>query len=418
MNFLSHISRHFRFVFLVPLLGGCTQPNVYQEPPPPVVKVASPVVQTVTNFLEETATTEAVAKVEIRARVQGVIDSVNFEAGGMVNEGDLLYEIEPELYQARVESAKADLLTQKARLKKAELDKNREERLQAKGATSEADVVDAQAEFESAGAAVLQSEAQLKQAEINLNYTQIVAPITGRIGKTLVKQGNLVGGAIDPTLLTTIIQYDPIYANFNISERRLLELKTSGEKDAEGELDRQQTKFFVRRETDTGFPFEGHFDYADLTVDQSTGTFMIRGIFPNPESKLFPGLFVTVRVPIGTNQNAIMIPERAIGEDQAGQFVLTVDSEDMVSRKKVIVGMKVGEMVVITKGVDAKDTVIIDGLQRARPGAKVAPERIELKVGAVASETVSKGGQSPPAPGTKESDAPEDPPKTGDAANE
>jgi RND family efflux transporter MFP subunit len=382
---------HWHLAFSLLLIAGCTQPNVYQEPPPPNVKVASPITQAVTNYIEETATTEAVAKVEIRARVQGVIDSVNFEPGSSVSEGDLLYEIEPELYEARVESAEADLLTQKARIKKAELDKDREEELQKKGATSTASVVTAQAEFETAKAAVLQSEAQLKQARIDQQYTKVLAPIDGRVGKTLVKQGNLVGGGIDATLLTTIIQYDPIYANFSISERRLLELTDSVRKDEKGELDRKSIAVFLKRENDKGFPFQGHYDYADLAVDQSTGTFMIRGIFPNPDRKILPGLFVAVRLPIGVQENAVLVPERAIAEDQAGRFVYVVDSENEVERRKVSVGMRVGEMVVVQEGVTTEDTIIVDGLQRARPGAKVNPQRIELKSEVEGDQTVSPG---------------------------
>lgn len=399
-----HHRTHWHLAFSFLLIAGCAQPNVYQEPPPPTVKVASPVIQTVTNYIEETATTEAVAKVEIRARVQGVIDSVNFEPGGNVSEGDLLYEIEPELYDARVESAEADLLTQKARVKKAELDKNREEELQRKGATSTATVVTAQADFETAKAAVLQSEAQLKQALINQQYTKVVAPISGRVGKTLVLQGNLVGGDIDPTLLTTIIKYDPIYANFSISERRLLELTDSMRKNDEGELDKESVAVFLKRENDKGFPFEGHYDYADLAVDQSTGTFMIRGIFPNPEHKILPGLFVTIRLPISIQENAVLIPQRAIAEDQGGQFVYVVNSENEVERRIVTPGVDVGELVVIDAGLTAEDTIIIDGLQRARPGAKVNPERIELTADENNTETVSTSGRKPPAPPTESVD--------------
>ena len=399
--------QHIAFPVLLSLAGlhsitGCNQPNVYQEPPPPDVKVASPIVQTVTNYLEETATTEAVAKVEIRARVEGVVDSVNFEPGTDVNQGDLLYEIEPELYQARVESAQAELLTQEARLKKAEVDKNREEELQARKATSAAAVVAAQAEFEGAKAAVLQSQAQLKQAKIDQQYTKVVAPISGRVGKTLVKQGNLVGGGMNADLLTTIIQYDPIYANFNISERRLLELMDGVDKEEDGTYDKKSIAIFLSRENDEDFPFEGHFDYADLSVDQSTGTFLIRGIFPNPTRKMFPGLFVSVRMPVGEQKDAILIPIRALGEDQAGEYVLVVNSENKVERRAIQSGMKVGDMMVVEEGLSADDTIVIDGLQRARPGAKVSPERIELKADKQEVETVSSDNINPPEPSEKE----------------
>ena len=386
--------------FLVLAAVGCAKSNVYQEPPPPKVKVASPLIQAVTNYIEETATTEAVGKVEVRARVQGFLDSVNFEPGTDVARGDLLYEIEPQLYQARVASAEADVLAQEARLKKARLEKDRQERIRAQdpGATSEATVVAAQAEFDAADAAVKQSQALLKQAQIDLEYTKIVAPIDGRVGKTLVREGNLVGSGGEATMLTTIIDYDPIWANFNISERLLLELRDAVAEDESGSVDNKAIPIFLGRENDQGFPFEGHFDYADLAVDQSTGTFMIRGVFPNSQRRIVPGLFVRVRIPMSIQENAILVPERAVTADQAGRYVLVVNSENEVERRTVTTGVKIGEFVVVSEGLAAADTVITDGLQRARPGAKVTPERIELKSDHAAAKAVQTSGLNPPAP--------------------
>jgi RND family efflux transporter MFP subunit len=393
-------STRWYIAFLVLTAVGCAEPNVYQEPPPPKVKVASPLIQTVTNYIEETATTEAVAKVEVRARVQGFLDSVKFKPGTEVARGDLLYEIEPQLYQARVASAEADVLAQQARLKKAKLEKERQERIRAEdpGATSETTVIAAQAEFDGADAAVKQAQALLKQAQIDVQYTKIVAPIEGRVGKTLVREGNLVGNGGEATMLTTIIDYDPIWANFSISERLLLELREAVADDESGRVDDQKIPVFLSRENDQGFPFEGHFDYADLAVDQSTGTFMIRGIFPNLQRRILPGLFVTVRIPISMRENAILIPERAVTADQAGRYALVVNSENEVERRTVTTGMKIGELVVVTEGLTAEDTVITDGLQRARPGAQVTPERIELKSDKAAAEAVQTSGSNPPTP--------------------
>jgi len=413
-------STRWYIAILVLTAVGCAKPNVYQEPPPPKVKVASPLIQAVTNYIEETATTEAVAKVEVRARVQGFLDSVNFEPGTEVGRGELLYAIEPQMYQARVASAEADVLAQQARLKKAQLEKERQERIRAQdpGATSEATVVAAQAEFDGADAAVKQAQALAKQAQIDLQYTQIVAPIEGRVGKTLVREGNLVGSGGEATLLTTIIDYDPIWANFNISERLLLELRDAMADDESGAVDNnKKIPIFLRRENDKGFPFEGHFDYADLAVDQSTGTFMIRGIFPNSERRILPGLFVTVRIPVSIQEQAILIPERAVTADQAGRFVLVVNTENEVERRTVTTGIKVGELVVITEGLTAADTVITDGLQRARPGAKVTPERIELKSAKAAAEAVQTSGSNPPTPPDVAIDDFPEPSSAGEAAS-
>ena len=285
-------------------------------------------------------------------------------------------------------------------MKKAKLEKERQERIRAQdpGATSEATVVAAQAEFDGADAAVKQSQALLKQAQIDLQYTKIVAPIKGRVGKTLVREGNLVGSGGEATMLTTIVDYDQIWANFNISERLLLELRDAVADDESGRVDNEKIPVFLSRENDKGFPFEGHFDYADLAVDQSTGTFMIRGIFPNSQRRILPGLFVRVRIPVGTQENAILIPERAVTADQAGRYALVVNLENEVERRTVTTGIKVGELVVITEGLTAEDTVITDGLQRARPGAKVTPERIELKSDEAVAEAVQASGSNPPTP--------------------
>ena len=380
------------------VLAGCTQPNVYQEPPPPTVKVARPVIQTVTDYLEETATTEAVERVEVRARVEGFLKSLDFEAGSDVTAGDVLFQIEPELYEARVASAQADLLAQESLRKKAQIEKDRQERVRARdaGATSETAVVAAQAEFEGAEAAVKQAEAQLKQAQIDLGYTKVIAPIGGRVGKTLIKQGNLVGSGGEATKLTTVIQYDPIFANFNISERALLDLQEDrGDRE---EVKIRKTPIYLSRLNDKGYPFQGELDYADLAVDQSTGTFMARGIFANPDRKIVPGLFVRVRIPVGTQENALLIPERATAADQAGRYALIVNDQNEVERRNVTLGTKVGEMVVVNDGLSQDDMVIVEGLQRSRPGAKVDPQQIELPAATDAVEAVSTSGAQPPSP--------------------
>ncbi len=379
--------------------AGCGEPNVYQPPPPPSVTVANPVKKTVTVYLEETATTEPVERVEIRARVKGFLDKVEFEPGQFVKEGDVLYQIEPEQYEAAVEAAQAALESEQANRKRAEIEKQRQERLQREspGATSEVTVVAAQADFQSAEAAVKGAEAALKQAQLDLSYTTVTVPVDGRVGRTLVKQGNLVGDN-DATHLATVVSYDPIFANFNISERDLLELRERSPRENREEIDKENIKIFLARANDTGFPFEGHFDYADLEVDQSMGTYMIRGIFPNPNFEIFPGLFVRVRVPIGEDDDALLVPERAVGADQAGRYLLVVNSDNVVERRNVVIGTKVGDLVVVSEGLLADEAVIVDGIQRARPGVTVEPQRIELAIGDEQIEATRGGGAPPPAP--------------------
>lgn len=253
---------------------GCAPSNAYQPPPPAKVTVATPIRRDVTIYLEETGTTEAVDLAEVRARVRGFLDDIKFEAGTDVEEGQVLYQIEKTQYAAAVAAAKADLAAQQVELEKAQIEFNRQDSLFKQDATAETALVSARAARDEAKAAIEASQANLDQAQLNLSYTDVVAPITGRVGKTLVKQGNLVDGG-EATHLTTVIKYDPIYANFNINESQLLTLmKTAQEMENSG--DKYKSKLYLRRQTDIGFPFEGQFEYADLAVDQSTGTFMIR----------------------------------------------------------------------------------------------------------------------------------------------
>jgi RND family efflux transporter MFP subunit len=362
------------------MLVGCSQQNEYKPPPDPTVKVSRPVQQTVTNYLEETGTTEAVQQVKIRARVTGFLEEVKFEDGEVVEEGDELYVIEPRPFLAKVSAAKAKKAQSEAALKLAQADLARAEGLYAKKVIATAEYDLAVAKKEAAEAQVEADAAAIEQADIDLSYTKVTAPFTGRVERTLVKRGNLVDGNA-ATHLTTVIQYDPIYANFNISERELLELRERAPRREKAELSEEEKKeidFYLQRDNDEGFPFKGHFSYADLGVDQSTGTFMVRGVFPNPDYDIVPGLFVRIRVPIGVQENALLVPERAVGADQAGRFVLIVNSENTVERRDVTLGTKVKEMVVINQGLQADEWVVIEGVQRARPGANVQREEIKL----------------------------------------
>jgi len=373
------------------------------EPPErvlPTVKVSRPLQQTVTEYLEETGTTEAVGRVDVRARVTGFLEQVNFEAGAKVNQGDVLYVIEPRPFIAERKAAESARDAQKVELARAEIEYQRELKLRERNASSDTELVAARTERDAAVAAVAAAEAALDQAKLDEEYTEVKAPIDGRVGKTLVKIGNLVEKTA-ATHLTTIVSYDPIYANFNISERALLKLRER-RRPGDDQIDKEQIKVLLGRAADPGFPFEGHFDYADLTVDQSTGTYAIRGIFPNPDLEIVPGLFVRIRVPIGEQEDSLLVPELAMGADQAGRYVLVVNSQDEVERRNVTVGSKYrsgdpqfGDMVVVEEGLRADDRVIIVGLQRARPGGKVRPEPVELP--AVVDELESARREEVPA---------------------
>ncbi len=385
-------------------LGGCAPSNEYQPPPPPTVTVATPVRQDVTTYLEETGTTEPVEMVAIRARVSGYLEKINFEAGANVKAGDVLYVIQPDEYDAKVASAEAEVASNQARLKLAEIEQTRQRNLFAEKATSETKKDQAEADFLVAKAALQSAEAALKRAVLDQSYTEVTSPIDGRVGKTLVKLGNLVGET-DATQLTTVVSYDPIYVNFNINERALLQATAMRREDAadqpnagtaSGEPpDLTDTKAYMRRAVDQGFPFAGHLEYADLGVDQSTGTFMIRAIFPNPEMNIFPGLFVRIRVPMGVRENAVLLPERCLGADQAGRYVMLVGENNTVERRNIQVGAKYEDLIVITEGLTGDESVVIDGIQRARPGAEVTPKTTELSPVKGDLEIIEEGSHSP-----------------------
>ncbi len=358
---------------------ACTE-SAYIEPPPPTVKVATPERRDVTDYLEVTGTAESVEEVEIRARVEGFLMKTHFTEGEYVEEGDLLYEIDPREYQARVEQARASLVTAKASLGLQKATLSRLQQAQRSGAVSEIEVIESRAKVDVARADVHSAEASLLRAELDLSYTTIYAPTTGRAGHSEVDDGNLVGAG-EKTLLTTIVQYDPIYIYFSFSERQIQRLARmareavmDGEREGEGFIG---SYVEAGRSADEGYPFKGAIDFRDQGIDSATGTFRLRAVFPNPEPvELVPGLFMRARVPIRKRQGSLLVSERALGADQGGRYVLVVGEDDVVEHRPVKVGALVEGMRVIDKGLEPDDRVITQGVLFARPGAVVQPELV------------------------------------------
>lgn len=361
-------------------LSGCESGggNRYEEPPPPKVYVSTALQHDVTDYVEETGTTEAFEIVEIRARVEGYLEEVNFEPGQKDITPDYeLYRIDPKPYQATVNKAQAALKVAEARAKDAIAKYERSKKLAPQGAVSQEELVERAAAAEVAKAEIASAQAELESAELDLSYTIVKSPIAGRVGKTLVDKGNLVGTAMT-THLTTLINYDPIYASFNITERMLLDLRSKNGADQSSHTsdERKDVKILMGLENEEGYPHVGHLNYADLAVDSSSGTFQIRGVFPNPNFAIVPGLFVRIRIPIGTRNDALLVPESATGADQEGRYVLVVADEEgnkVVSRRAVTLGAKVGGMRVVLSGLEPTDKFVVRGIQRVRPGSKVEP---------------------------------------------
>lgn len=396
------------------LIAACEQKNTYVEPPPPKVTVAQPLQQEVIDYLEFTGTTRAFEEVEIRARVAGFLQSMHFSPGTLVEKGDLLFVIDPREYRAAVNAAQAELDSANAQLERADTEFTRAEKLFKQQAGSEKNVVQWRGERDMARAAVTMAKAKVERARLDLGYTQVTAPIAGRIGRNLVDVGNLVGER-EPTLLTTITSYDPMYVYFNLNERDLLKvvamyrerIKEKGfDPDTDADI-KADISLLLGLANEEGYPHEGTLDFAESGVDPGTGTLQLRGVFPNPGKAplLYPGLFTRIRMPIAEHENALLVTERAVGADQGGRYLLAVSSENVVEKRLIRMGQLVDGLRVIEEGIRPGDWVVVNGLQRARPGAKVDPERTDMglfKASALrAAAQAGRDSASPKEPATK-----------------
>jgi RND family efflux transporter MFP subunit len=366
---------------------GCGSGNRYAPPPPPEVTVQRPVEREVTIYAEFSGHTVAYASADIRARVQGYLQSYDFTPGSDVKKGDLLFVIEPALYQAQLDQAKADLAGKEAQYRAAEQQLEITQAIYQRSAGSRADLVNKTQARDLAKAEVDNARALLEAAALNLSYTHIYAPFDGLIDRNLVDIGNLVGSGT-PTLLATIVRYDPIYAYFTLSERELLEYRQwlhSGSDSAKDPSD----VAYLSLASEKGFPHLGRVDYTSNRVDPDTGTIELRAVFPNPQRLILPGLFVRVRLPM-SHGPALLIPEVALSADLEGQYLLVVNDKNVVEYRRVVVGPVIGGALrVVREGIGPNDWVIVNGLQRARPGSEVKPTHGEAPAPA---PTDAKGG--------------------------
>ena len=357
------------------LLAGCKEKNTFVAPPPPTVTVAEPQVKDVTHYAQYSGTTAAVESVEIRARVKGYLQSIHFDSGSHVEKGQLLFVIDPRPFQARLDEAKAELAMRRAEMRLAEATLTRKENAFKDNAVSEVEVIAARAEQAKAKAAIEAARAAVETARLELSYTSMHAPISGRIGRHLVDAGNLVGAG-DQTLLATVVSQDPLYVYFNVNERDLLEYQQHAAQQSPTNGN-GQSKVFLSLTTEDDFPHPGHIDYVDNRVDEETGTIQVRGVFANPDGSLLPGLFARLRAPISVQKDALVVPEQAFGIDQQGYYLFVVNDQNQVEYRPVQVGRAEDGMREVNKGIAAGDRVIVNGLQRVRPGAPVNPMTVE-----------------------------------------
>ena len=290
-------------------------------------------------------------------------------------QGELLFVIEQEPYEAALDRAKATLQSRIAELRLAKATERRKAEALKARAISKLEVLQAEAEVLTAQAAIAEARADVRNAEIELSYTEIRAPISGRVGRNLVDVGNLVGAG-EQTLLTTIVKYQPMYAYFNVNERDLLRYRENKKTQDEG----WEPVFELGLANDAGYPHKGRLDYIDNRVDETTGTITIRGEFPNQMGDMVPGLFARIRIPEPQEQSALLVPEDALNRDQRGTYTLVVNSENTVEYRLLQAGPQIdGGLRVVEDGLRPDDWVIVRGIQRARPGAKVAPDQTDIK---------------------------------------
>jgi len=358
--------------------AGCerAQPKL-AAPRPPVVVVSRPVTDYVTDNEDFTGRTEAVYSVNITARVSGYLDKVHFKDGDEVKEGDLLFEIDPRPYKAEMNRTESVLAQSEAHLKRLDADFRRASNLFSRGNISREEIDRASGDRSEAEAAVGVSRASFDLAKLNMAFTRITAPISGRLSRRLVDPGNLVKA--DETALTSIVSLDPLYVYFDIDERTLLRLRRLiGEGKIPSRTEAEVPVYGGLSDED-GFPHKGIINFSDNKVDPGTGTLRVRASLNNPKPRvLSPGLFMRVRLPVGSPHKSVLVAEQALGTDQGRKFVYVVNDKNEVVYRPVQVGRLLEGKRVINEGLSTGERVVVSGLQRVRPGAKVDPKDEDL----------------------------------------
>ena len=370
---------------LGPALAGCGEGAPKQAaPPPPAVTVAKPQKQTVTDFDEYVGRFIAVDSVEIRARVSGYLQKVDFKDGQIVKQGDLLFAIDRRPFETALAQVRATLAQARANLAYAESDLGRASQLVRDRTITEQSFEQRTQAKRVAEASVAAQEAAVRQAELDLQFTDLKAPLTGRIGDRRVSEGNLVTGGTsgNTTLLATIVSIDPIRFEFTFDEASFLRYERVGKEGKDITSRSTGVEVAVKLIDEPDFVHRGKMDFVDNVIERSSGTIRGRALLPNPDGVFTPGMFGRVRVPGSPPYEALLLPDTAIGSEQVRKFVLVVDGENIARIKYVTLGQLVGNLRVIKDGIAPDDRVIVNGLMRARPGTKVAPQEEQPAPGA------------------------------------
>jgi RND family efflux transporter MFP subunit len=354
------------------LLAACASPAAQGAPPPaPPVTAAKAVARDVTEWNEFTGRLEAVHNVDVRPRVSGLVASVHFTEGALVRRGDVLFEIDPRPFQTDVDRLRADLARARAAFARTSAERDRATRLSAENAISTEEHDRRSSSAAEAEAQVSAVEAALRAAELNLEFTRVVAPISGRVGRAIVTEGNLVtSGPGEATLLTTLVSLDPIYASFEVDEQSFLAFQRNAAGTRGGTAARWGD-IRMALAGDPDFPRTGRLQFLDNQLDAATGTIRVRAVFANADGALTPGLFVRLQMSASRPYPAVLVQDQAVGTDLDKRFVYVVGKDQAIAYRPVTLGPIVDGLRVVRNGLQPEEVVLVNGLQRVRPGAKV-----------------------------------------------
>ena len=377
--------------FCALLVAGCSKEAPEQQRPAPVVTVMAVAPQAIPYSVSFVAQTESSRQVDIVARVSGFLDRIAYKEGELVQEGQLLFQLDPKPFQAQLESARGELLAQQARHTTASANLGRVKPLAQQNALSQADLDKAQGEFDASRAAVFSAQAKVKEAELNLGYTTIRSPVTGYSGRALQRQGAYINAVGDSAKLSFVSAVEPMWVNFSMSQNQLAQIRDLVQKGQLVPPKNQDYQVELVLSDGKPYAYTGKINFADPTFSQDTGSFQVRAVLPNPKRELRPGMFVTANVKGGTRPNAVIVPQLAVQQGSKGHVVYVIKQDGTAELRPVLVGDYSGEKgILIASGLQAGDRVVVDGALKVVPGQ---PVKI-VEPGAAASGKADEGGKA------------------------